>query len=199
MRTQQLAGWLFVAGFVLVIAASVVFPFTFYTAEDEQARQAILDANRGGWIATNALFIASALLTALAVALVARAGRQAPALAGAGLFAVGSAFWVAYAYLRIGDASLSQSLLWMEEALGWLSAGGLLLLGLAYLPAGLPAWIGYVNAGYAALFVLAFILMGEQPFMANFAPQLPFLLAQFTGVAAIRHNQRVAAVAANAA
>jgi hypothetical protein len=186
MDTQRWAGILIIVGLVLVIAASIVFPSEYYTAEDEEARQAILDANQSGWIATNWLWIVAGVVTAAGLVLITLRDRELLSMAGAGLFAVGSVFWVLYLYLRSLDSSVTYDRLWMEAAFAWLTAGGLALLGIAFLRGAFPNWVGYVNVGYAILLTLVFLFFGTQMYLF-FAPQVVYLVALFTGiVAAIR-------------
>ena len=71
MATQRLAGYLIVLALLLAIAASIVFPVSYYMARDEAAREAILAANRSGWVMASWLWIAGGVAAAAGVLLVA--------------------------------------------------------------------------------------------------------------------------------
>ena len=114
MTAQRLAGVLIILGILLALVASVVFPGDYYRAKSDEARQAILDANRSAWLATNWLWIAATAATASGLALIAQRNRDWLSYTGAGLFAVGSLFWVAYLYLRWLNPSIATDRLWME-------------------------------------------------------------------------------------
>jgi len=182
VSTQRFAGVLVIAGLVFAAGASVVFPSEYYMAETQAARQAIT-----AWAASNWLWIASGVVTSIGLLLIAVRGRDFLARAGAGLFAVGSMFWAAYAYLRMQDASVSSESLWMEGVFALLATLGLGLLGIAFLRSDFPKWVAYVNVGYAILFVLVFLLMGTKMFEV-FPPQVIFLVSLFTGIVAVRRG-----------
>jgi hypothetical protein len=184
---QRLAGLLIIAGLVFAIAGSIVFPGEYYMAESEAERQAILDANQSGWVATNWLWVAAGVVTAVGLLLFALQYREPLSIAGAGLFVVGSVFWVRYAYLRSLDASVTTEGLWMEVVFAWLATVGLALMGIAFLRGELPNWVGYVNVGYGILFLLVFVLFRAQIY-EFFPPQVIFLVATFTGIVAIRRG-----------
>jgi hypothetical protein len=155
--------------------------------ETEAERQSILDANQTGWIATNWLWVAASVATATGLLLFALQYRDPLSIAGAGLFIVGSAFWVRYAYLRSLDASVTTEGLWMEVVFALLATAGLALMGAAFLRGDFPNWVGYINLGYAVLFVLVFIIFRAQMY-EFFPPQVIFLVATFTGIVAIRRG-----------
>ena len=184
---QRVAGILIIAGLVFAIAGSILFPVEYYTTEDQAERQAILDANQSGWVATNWLWVAAGVATAVGLLLFALQDRDPLSIAGAGLFVVGSVFWVRYAYLRSLDASVTTEGLWMEVVFAWLATVGLALMGIAFLRSEFPNWVGYVNVGYATLFVVAFVLFRSQMY-EFFPPQAIYLVASFTGIVAIRRG-----------
>ncbi len=184
---QRAAGILVIAGLVFAIAGSVVFPAEYYMAESEAERQSILDANQSGWVATNWLWVAAGVVTAVGLLLFAQQNRDPLSLAGAGLFAVGSAFWIRYAYLRSLDASVTTEGLWMEVVFAWLATVGLALMGVALLRGEFPNWVGYVNMGYAILFALIFLLFRARMY-EFFPPQAIYVVAFFTGIVSIQRG-----------
>jgi hypothetical protein len=187
MSQQRVAGILVIAGLVFAIAGSIVFPSEYYLAESETERQSILDANQTGWVATNWIWVAAGVVTAAGLLLFALQDRDLISMAGAGLFVVGSAFWVRYAYLRSLDASVTTEGLWMEVVFAWLATVGLALMGIAFLRNEFPNWVGYVNVGYAILFILLFILFRAQMY-EFFPPQAIYLVASVTGIVAFRRG-----------
>src|SRR2546426_5683186 len=175
MTAQRLAGVLIILGILLALVASVVFPGDYYRAKSDEARQAILDANRSAWLATNWLWIAATAATASGLALIAQRNRDWLSYTGAGLFAVGSLFWVAYLYLRWLNPSIATDRLWMEGVFASLTAGGLALLGIAFIRGAFPRWVGFVNLGYGILFLLLFLPFRSR-MIASFPPQVVYLI-----------------------
>jgi hypothetical protein len=155
--------------------------------ESEAERQSILDGNQTGWVVTNWLWVAAGVVTAVGLLLFALQYRDRLSIAGAALFVIGSAFWVRYAYLRSLDAGVTTEGLWMEVVFAWLATTGLALMGVAFLRGDFPNWVGYINVGYAILFVLVFILFRTQMYEL-FPPQVIYLVASFTGIMAIRRG-----------
>jgi hypothetical protein len=184
---QRVSGFLVVAGLVLAIAGSFVFPSEYYMAESEARRQAILDANQKSWVTTNWLWVATGVVTAIGLLLFALISRDRMSIAGTLLFFAGSVFWVRYAYLRMLDASVTVEGLWMEAVFAWLATMGLALMGIAFLRGEFPNWVGYTNLGYAILFVSIFIIFRARMY-EFFPPQVIYLVAVFTGVEAIRRG-----------
>ena len=187
MATQRLAGYLIVLALLLAIAASIVFPVSYYMVRDEAEREAILAANRSGWVTASWLWIAGGVAAAAGVLLVALTLRGALALVGASVFVVGCAFWVIYAYLRSLDPEFSTEGLWMEAAFGWLTMAALALLGIGFLRTDLPKWVAFVNLGYALLFLVAFLLLRAQMY-DFFPPQCVFLVSLPTGIVALKSS-----------
>jgi hypothetical protein len=187
METQRLGGLLIILGLLLVIVASLVFPVSYFTAQYESERAAILAANRTGWAVANWLWIAGGAAAAAGMLLVALTLRRPLALAGLGLYVIGCAFWVIYAYIRLLEPSFSSEGLWMEAAFGWLTMVALALLGIVFLRTGLPKWVAFVNLGYAALFLVAFVLLRAQMY-DYFPPQGVFLVSLPAGAVALKSN-----------
>jgi hypothetical protein len=187
MSTQRLGGVLIITGLIFAIVASMVFPSEYYTAKDQGARQAIMNANRSGWIATNWLWIAASIVTTIGLFLIALRDRSLLSMAGMGLFSIGSAFWIVYLYLRSLDVSVSDNSLWMEAVFAWLDTVGLALLGIAFLCSDFSNWVGYVNIGYGILFMLVFLLFRTQMY-EFFPPQVIYMVALFTSIVVVRRG-----------
>lgn len=187
MSTQRLGGVLIISGLILAIVASMVFPFEYYTAEDQGARQTIMNANQSGWIATNWLWIAASLITTIGLFLIVLRDRSLLSMAGVGLFSIGSAFWIVYLYLRSLDASVSDNSLWMEAIFAWLDTVGLALLGIAFLRGDFSNLAGYINLGYGILFVLVFLIFRTQMY-EFFPPQVIYMTTLFTSIVAVRRG-----------
>ena len=71
----------------------------------------------------------------------------------------------------------------MESLYYWLALIGLLLFGIAFLQAGLPAWLGYLTIGATVLFSIAFFLVSGARFLT---PGLVFLLSLVIGIFFLR-------------
>ena len=185
MPTKRLGGLLIVLALLMAVTASIAFPVSYFTAQDEAEREGILAANRSGWVTASWLWIAGGVAAAAGVLLVALSLRGPLALAGAGLFATGCVFWVIYAYLRSLDPVFSDEGLWMEAVFAWLTMAALASLGIVFLRTDLPKWVAIVNLGYALLFLLAFLLLQSQLYNF-FPPQGVFVVSLPMGVVALK-------------
>lgn len=189
MGTQRLAGLLIILGFLLAIGASIVFPVSYYMAQTESEREAILDANRSSWAAASWLWIAAGAAAAAGMLLVALTLRGPLALVAGGFYVVGCAFWAIYAYLRSLEPAFSREGLWMEAVFGWLTMAALALLGVAFLRADLPRWVAFADLGYGVLFLAAFLILRGQMY-DFFPPQGVFLIGLPTGIVALKSMLR---------
>jgi hypothetical protein len=187
MTPQRLAGFLIVLALLLAVAASITFPVSYYAARDQAEREAILASNHSAWVTANWMWISSGLAAAAGVSLVAFSLRRPLAVVGAGLFIAGSAFWVIYGYLRSLDPAFSDEGLWMEAIFGWLTMAALATLGIVFLTTGLHRRVGFVNLGYALLFLVAFLVLRSQMF-EFFPPQVVFLVSLPMGIVARKSN-----------
>lgn len=185
MTLQQWAGVLIIAGFVLVIGSSLVFPGTYYMAETEAERQAIWETHQGGWIATNWLWIAASAVTAGGLTLLAVSHRETLSLIGAGVFGLGTVNWLIYLYRRLLDSGMTYAGPGLEVLFVWLAAGALILFGIAFLRGDFPNWVGYVHLAFGGLFLIGMVFFPSQMY-SSFPPQAIYLVVLMTGIAAMR-------------
>jgi hypothetical protein len=184
MDAQLLSAILLIAGFVGAVLGSALLPPGLYDTEGPRRRlfsdrpnprrQAeLIEQYRTRYNVAQLLNVLWVLLTAvgfvvLALHLRTAANAWVPSL-GAAAFVVGSILGVVFIYRQTTDAlnAYSGAYSAFETLLNWLWLGGLLLFGVAFLQAGLPAWLGYLTAGAALAYGIFFLVTGAG-FMAPF-------------------------------
>ncbi len=166
MDTQRLSAILLIAGFAVLLLG---FPFGLrgiYQTKDPAERVQIIEENKTRWNISQLSIGLGFLLIAVGFALLAVHLRTAanawiPAL-GAAAMVVGTISGVLFTYrLTTDPLSVYQGAYSGMETLNyWLSLAGLLLFGVAFLQAGLPAWLGYLTAGAALAYGIVFLVSG---------------------------------------
>lgn len=184
MDTQRLSAILLIAGFVALMLGTLLLPPGIYQTPDPHERIQIIAEYKTRWNFAqplNALYI---LLTAVGFAVLAWRLRTVtnawvPGL-GAVAFVVGTIPGAFFLYRQTMDplGTYQGAYSSMETLYYWLALAGLLLFGVAFLQAGLPAWLGYVTAGTALVYGIVFLVSG-----AGFLT--PFLVALLGLVIAI--------------
>ncbi len=176
MDTQRLSAILLIAGFVGMLGSTFLNAPGLYQTQDIERRLEIVQTHRQRWLASQAVvFVSVALLTAgfafLAFTLQTSASAWVPIL-GTAAITVGSLSGIYFVYLQTTDprGGYSGAYPTPEQLAYWAWLAGQLLFGVALLQTELPAWIGYLTAGSAALYGIVFLITGAG-FMA------PFLLA----------------------
>ena len=183
MDTQSLAAVLLIAGFVVLM---VGFPFGLrgiYQTSDPAERIQIIEENKTRWYISQlsvGLFI---LLTAVGFAVLAShlrtvANAWIPAL-GAAAFVVGAISGALFLYRQTTDSlsAYGGSYSSLEMLSYWLWLAGLLLFGVAFLQAGMPAWLGYVTGGAALVYGISFLFTGSGWLTPGFVAVLGLVIA----------------------
>ncbi len=176
MDLRRLSAVLLIATFVGMLLSSFLNAPGLYQTQDVDERLRIIEAHRGRWLASQAVATGSALLLAAGFAILAWTLRKngiswVPILGGAAIVA-GTLAGLYFVYLQMVDprGGYSGAYPIPENSAYWLWLAGQLLIGIAMLQSGMPAWLGYLTAGAALAYGAVFLLTGAG-FMA------PFLLA----------------------
>lgn len=176
MDTQRLSAVLLIASAVGILLSAALNAPGLYQTQDIGARMQIIGAHRARWLASQAVGGLSAVLLAVAFAMLASdlrsAGRAWVPVVGAAAIAAGTISGVYFVYLQVSDprGGYSGAYPTQEQLTYWLWLAGQLLIGVAMLQSDLPAWLGYLTAGTALAYGIAFLVTG-----AGF--MTPFLLA----------------------
>lgn len=188
MDLRRLSAVLLIAAFVGMFLSSFLNAPGLYQTQDIDERLQIIDAHRGRWLASQAVVTGSALLLAAGFALLAWTLRETgvswvPVLGGAAIVA-GTLSGLYFVYLQTIDPRGGYSGVYPlpENVAYWLWLAGQLLIGVAMLQSGMPAWLGYLTAGAALAYGVVFLLTGAG-FMAPF---LLALLALAIGIVLLR-------------
>ena len=184
MDTQRLSAILLIAGFVVLMVASLLGPRGIYQTSDPSERVQIVEENMTSWKITQSLTGLGLLLTAagffvLNTRLYTMGNAWVPTL-GAAAMVVGAISAALFLYRQTTDplSAFEGAYSGMQTLAYWLWLAGLLLFGVSFLQAGLPAWLGYLTAGAALVYGIVFIVSG-----AGFLT--PFLVALLSLVIAI--------------
>jgi hypothetical protein len=175
MNSQRVAAILLIAVFVALMVSAMATPPGLYATQDIDERLEILKTNRARWLVERAVVVLSALLMVVGFSLLASTLRTTgngwiPIL-GAITVVAGTIVAMYFVYLQTIDprGGYSRAYSTPEDLAYWLWLVGTLLFGVAFLRAGLPAWLGYLTAGVAGVYGIVFLLTG-----AGF--MTPFLL-----------------------
>jgi hypothetical protein len=189
IRTSGIA---LIAGFVLVILASIVGPNEVYTAPDNDARMEVIRQNQGRWTATNLVWIVASLVTGAGVVLLALGLResQSPWLlyAGAAAFSLATIAWSVWLYQRTIDPAgnlYTNPPALLSLVFLWATLAALALLGAAFLQGSFPNWPGYMLLAAVGLLLVGLIVAFDA-FYASFPPQIFYLLTLIVGIVAMR-------------
>ena len=184
MDTQRLSAILLIAGFAVLMVASLLGPQGIYQTSDPAKRVQIVEENMTSWKITQSLTGLSLLLTAagffvLNTRLYTVGNAWVPTL-GAAAFVIGAISGALFLYRQTTDplSAFEGAYSGMQTLAYWLWLAGLLLFGVSFLQAGLPAWLGYLTAGAALVYGIVFLISG-----AGFLT--PFLVSLLSLVIAI--------------
>lgn len=189
MNIQRLAAILLIASFIVVVIA---FPFGvpgYYQTQDIAERARLVEKYRTRANIENSLLYIWSLLSAVGVALLAiylrQNGASLTALLGALSLAAGSVAYALVNYLRYGDVvGFFEGKYPDYHAFGnWFVLVGLLLLEVAFLQAGLKAWLAYLLIG-AAVVLAAVLLIWPAIFFA--IPFMEMVLLLVIGIVLLR-------------
>lgn len=184
MNTQRLSAILLIVGFAVLILGTLLGPPGIYDTEDPQRRVQIIEEYQTRWNIAQPANALSLLFTAAGFAVLAsRLGKMAngwiPGM-GAAAFVVGTISAEIFLFRQTTDPlnTYGGAYSTFENLYYWLALAGLLLFGVAFLMADLPAWLGYVTAGVALANGVFFLVTG-----AGF--MTPFLVGLLSPVIAI--------------
>lgn len=189
MDTQRLTAILLIAGAAILLVSGLFGPQGIYQEPDLQKRVQIIEENKTGWYIAQSLLGLSVLLTAagffvLNIRLY-KVANPWPHTLGATAFIFGAISGFIFLYRQTTDplGAYGGAYSGMESLYYWLALIGLLLFGIAFLQAGLPAWLGYLTIGATVLFSIVFFLVSGARFLT---PGLVFLLSLVIGIFFIR-------------
>jgi hypothetical protein len=187
MDTQRLSAFLLIAGFAAMALSFLLGPPGIrqtYQPPDPHKRIQIIEQYKTRWNISQSLIGLSLLLTTIGffvlnTRLYTLANAWVPTL-GAVAFIAALIPAVLFIYRQTTDplGSYEGAYSGMLTLYSWLALAGLLLFGVAFLQAGLPAWLGYLTAGTAIVYGVVFLVTGS-----GFAT--PFLISLLSLVIAI--------------
>lgn len=188
MIIEHLPALLCILGFISVLAASSIGPRRLYQEPDVNRQLELVAEQQTAWIASNVFFALAGLLTAAGLVLFAgqlrESGHAGVAIVGSAAFALGSAAYAIFLYRRTVDpAALFASYSFSPLTVFTLASLvlGLLLMGVSFLQAGYPAWLGIVTI--AGMFLVGGMAMFfPTQFFDNFPPQALFLFTLVAGI-----------------
>ncbi len=167
MDTQRLSAFLLIAGFAGLLLAFALGLGGLYQTTDLSERVRIIEENKTRWNIGQSLSALGILLTAAGFAVLALHMRTlanvwVPTL-GAVALVVGAISAALFIYRQTTDplSTYEGAYSGMQTLYYWFSLAGLLLFGVAFLQAGLPAWLGYLTAGAAIVFGVVFVVSGN--------------------------------------
>jgi hypothetical protein len=166
VNLQNSAAVLLIAGVAAMVASFVIGLPGIYQTPDLQERVRIIEESKARWNISQFAIGLSLVLTAIGIALLAGGFRASTnswvAVLGAGIFVAGSIAGAVFLIRQTIDplSSYQGDFKAFEFAYYWLALAGLLLFGIAFLQADLPAWLGYVTAGSALVYGIYFLVSG---------------------------------------
>lgn len=188
MISLKVSGVILLTGSILFLAAALSPISRIFGVRSAAERLEIIQGSRSAWNISQALFAAGAIVFALGTALMAYqlAGRPSTALmiTAAVLLTVGAAAWTWHVYLRALDpAAFAEGFLpgWHFKVYGWLAMTALVLIGIALLRMGFPAWSGYVFIGGGLLFAAAYLLFKDVPPFLFYLPGMALAIMLIRG------------------
>lgn len=183
MDTQRLSAVMLIAGFA-VMALGFAFGLPgIYQTEDLAERVRIIEEKRTRWITGQSLTALGVLLMAagfavLAFRLRAEVNALVPGL-GAAAMVVAAISAALFVYRQTTDplSTYQGAYSGMQTLYYWLTVAGLVLFGVAFLRAGLPAWLGYLTAGAALVFGVLVFVTGSSFLTPGLVTLLSLLIA----------------------
>ena len=167
MSSYKLAATLILISLASMVGAFVIGPKGIYATRDFQRRVEIIEESKAAWLISQSVFGISLVLTAtgftiLGLNLRAAAGNWIPTLA-AGLLGIGSISGLIFVYRQTVDplSSYQGAFSSFESLYYWLAVVSLILFGVAFLQADLPAWLGFATSGAAVVFGIFYLITGS--------------------------------------
>ncbi len=175
---------IFVGSLLFLIAAFSPISQVYMLSAPEKL--ALITSQRDAWGISQALFSAGSIVFAAGVALAAFAHRDQPAapflFAATAFLVVGAAVWSWHVYLRVIDpAAFAQGTLpaWQFASYSLLTMAAFLLIGIALLRLGFPAWSGWLLAGGSVLLFVLYVIVKDMPPFAHYLLGLALAFALF--------------------
>jgi hypothetical protein len=193
MDQLNLAGILTIAGFLLIILASIAGPPRLYQEPDVQKQIEILEDHSTRWVISNIMFGLGGVVTAAGLILfsILVQGQVNTILnwLAALCYSLGTLLWILFLYNRtVNPSQLFENYSFSPStiALIGLLLSSLLLYGIVYIQAGYPGWLGF---GTISLTVLIGILALVFParFFASFPPQILYFFTLAAGIVFLRN------------
>lgn len=193
MNQLNLAGILTIAGFLLIILASIASPPRLFQEPDIQKQIEILEDHSTRWLGSNILFGLGGVVTAAGLILfsimVQAEVNSILNWLAALFYSLGTLLWIIFLYNRtVNPAQLFENYGFSPStiALIGLLLSSLLLYGIVYIQAGYPNWMGF---GTISLTVLIGILALVFParFFASFPPQVLYFFTLAAGIVFLRN------------
>jgi hypothetical protein len=180
MHALRLTGIVLIVGAILfLIAAFMPLSMAVYTEPSPEKRLAAIKAAGIMWHVQHLLFATGILATIAGVGLVAvhfhRQSSSRWLYLALIAFAVSAFTAMPWLYLRATDPQGWTTGLhpaWLFLSYTFLTQGGLLLLGLAWLNSALPRWPGWLMLGSAALLFIVTVITGDMPPFLYYLPTL---------------------------
>ncbi|MFQ5944132.1 MAG: hypothetical protein ACE5JF_11315 [Anaerolineales bacterium] len=188
MDTQRLSAILLIAGSAVMILAFPIGLSGVYQIQDLDERVRIIEEHKSRWYVSQSLIAISALLTAFGFAVLASNLRTLGSawipIVGAAALVIAAISAEIFIYRQTIDplSTYQGAYSGMQMLYYWLSVPGFLLFGVAFLQAGLPAWLGYVTTGASLVFGI-FMLVSGAGFLT---PGLVVILSLVIGIAVLR-------------
>jgi hypothetical protein len=184
MEPQRLSAILLISGF-----AFLLFGFVFglgtriYGTTDMTERERIVDENKTRWNITQSLAGIGLLLIAIGFSVLAsrlrtEANAWIPTLGGAALV-FGTLSGIYFLYRQTTDlvGAFSGKYPVFEPLANILILAGLIFIGIAFLQAGLPAWLGYLTAGLPIAYGVIYLFTGSGWLTPGISTLLGLLIA----------------------
>lgn len=161
MNLQSLSGIFLISGFVLYFLAMIVAP-RLYQEDDLEKRVDIIESKKTRWILSQVMFALGMVLPGVGfVALALSSPSTWPLTLGVAAFFIGGLLGAVLLYRQTVDPLG----FWKRSAAEPLSNGyffltviGFLLVGIALMQGGLPAWLAYLNMGAAIISTAVYLV-----------------------------------------
>lgn len=192
MNQLNLAGILTIAGFLLIILASIVNPPRLFQEPDIQKQLEILEDHPMRWLVTNVLFGLGGVVTAAGLVLfsILVQGEVNSILnwLAALCYCFGTVLWILFLYNRtVNPSQLFENYSFSPStiALIGLLLSSLLLYGIVYIQAGYPGWLGFGTISLTVLIGILGLIFPAR-FFASFPPQILYFFTLAAGIVFLR-------------
>jgi hypothetical protein len=186
MSLLKISGIVTIVGSIIFLVAAFVPISSVYALPTAESKLKLITDSLEAWRFSQVLFSAGVIITAVGIAVAAFALKDRPSapfvVIAAVLLIVGAAAWSWSVYLRATDpAAFANGTMpgWHFVLYSLLTMAAFLLIGIACLQLGLPAWAGWVLIVGSILFFVLYIIFKDMP------PFVYYLMGVALGVALI--------------